>query len=276
MGVQFALRHRWLGFDPDGALLFDGREPLRPEATLLALGGASWPRLGSDAAWVPALAARGVAIRPFTPANAGLRIRWTEHFREKFAGAPLKAVALHWHSAASRGDGIITAYGMEGGLVYPLSSALHRATAAGPAAITLDLRPDRTEAEIADKLRQIRPRDSLSNGLKRTLALAPVAITLLREAARDLPRDPAALAHLIKHLPLQVEGTEGLARAISAAGGLAWEEIDGRFMLKRLNSVFVAGEMLDWEAPTGGYLLQATMATGVAAGQGMLDWLRRG
>jgi hypothetical protein len=277
MGVTFRLRHRWLGFTADGALLFEGEAPVQAEAVILALGGASWPRLGSDGGWADMLAAKGIRIAPFTPANVGMRIGWTDLFREKFAGTPLKSVSVRWQDAVSRGDGIISTYGLEGGVVYPLSSAIHRATAAGtPATVMLDLRPDMTEAGVTERLRQLRPRDSLSTGLKRSLSLAPVAISLLREISRDLPRDPAPLARLIKHLPLTVTGTEGLARAISSAGGVDWAELDDRFMLKRLPGIFLAGEMLDWEAPTGGYLLQACFATGFAAGQGMLDWKRTG
>ena len=273
LGVTFRLRQRWLGFSDDGALLFQESEPVRAEGVVLALGGASWPKLGSDAAWIAALAARDIHTHPFRPANAGIRIGWSDLFREKFGGVPLKSVGLHWQDRTSRGDGIISTYGLEGGVVYPLASALHDAVAAsGPAEITVDLRPELTEATVAEKLRQMRSSDSLSTGLKRCLSLAPVATSLLREAKRDLPRDPVALAHLIKHLPLTVTGTEGLARAISSAGGIAWEELDSRFMLKRLPGVFVAGEMLDWDAPTGGYLLQACFATGFAAGQGLLDW----
>ncbi|MCB8874018.1 BaiN/RdsA family NAD(P)/FAD-dependent oxidoreductase [Acidisoma silvae] len=277
LGVSFRLRQRWLGFADDGALLFEGAEPVRADGVVLALGGASWPKLGSDGGWVSALTAKEIHIAPLRPANAGLRIGWTELFREKFAGTPLKSVAIRWQDRVSRGDGIMSTYGMEGGLVYPLTSALHDTTAtSGLAEVTIDLRPEFSEAQVADKLRQMRPSDSLSTGLKRALSLAPVAVSLLREASRDLPRDPAGLAHLIKHLPLTVTGTECLARAISSAGGITWDEIDPRFMLNRLPGVFVAGEMLDWDAPTGGYLLQASFATGFAAGQGMLDWRGQG
>lgn len=277
LGVEFRLRHHWAGFAADGALLFEGVEPVRADAVVLALGGASWPRLGSNAAWVGALADKGIRMTPFRPANAGLQIAWSDYFREKFAGTPLKSIAVRWHDQLSRGDAVISSYGLEGGAVYPFASALSEATAEGAAAtISLDLRPDMSEGQITDRLRQIRPRDSLSNGLKRTLSLAPAAIALLREVRRDLPRDAAPLAALIKQLPLAVTGTEGLARAISSAGGVAWGEIDDRMMLARLPGVFVAGEMLDWDAPTGGYLLQASFATGFAAGQGVLDWQRMG
>lgn len=274
LGVTLRLRHTWQGFAPDGALLFEDAPPVQAEAVLLALGGASWPRLGADGAWVPALESLGAQVTPFTPANVGLRIGWTALFREKFAGEPLKSVSLRWQDQLSRGDGIISTYGLEGGLVYPLSAAIHQAGGVQP--ITLDLRPDMSASAIAARLRDLRPRDSLSTGLRRTLALAPVAIGLLREVSRELPRDPAALAALIKAVPLNVTGTEGLARAISSAGGVSWDALDARFMLKHRPGLFLAGEMLDWEAPTGGYLLQACFATGFAAAQGMLDWTRRG
>lgn len=276
-GVEFRLRTRWLDFAPDGALRFDTHPPVQAQATVLALGGASWPKLGSDAAWLAPLTAQGLAITALRPANAGLRIGWSEHLRAAHAGTPLKSVVVQWQDRSSRGDGIISTYGLEGGVVYPLASAIGAATQGGDAAtITLDLRPEMSEADITLRLRQLRPRDSLSTGLKRRLALSPAAIALLREARRDLPRDPALLARLIKHLPLTVTGTEGLERAISSAGGVSWAELDDRFMVKRRPGLFLAGEMLDWDAPTGGYLLQASFATGFAAAQGLLDWQRRG
>jgi uncharacterized flavoprotein (TIGR03862 family) len=278
LGVRFALRHRWQGFDGDAlGLSFEGAEPVVADGVVLALGGASWPRLGSDGGWAAVLAAQGVAISPFQPANCGFTIGWTARFRERFAGTALKSIALQFHGMSARGDGMVTAYGIEGGAVYALSHAIRDAiTQDGEAAVTVDLRPDLPEAALADRLRALRPRDSLSNGLRRTVSLAPVAINLLREADRDLSRNPGALAALIKAVPLRLTGCQGLDRAISTAGGVTWDEVDARFMLRRLPGVFVAGEMLDWEAPTGGYLLQACMATGFAAGHGMLDWLRAG
>jgi uncharacterized flavoprotein (TIGR03862 family) len=268
-GVRFDLRRRWHGFADDGALLFDGMAPVPVDGVVLALGGASWPRLGSDGGWTAILAAKGVDVAPLKPANSGVMIGWTEIFRERFAGTPLKSVAIRALGRVSRGDAVISAYGLEGGAIYGLSSALRDA---GPSTITVDLRPDLSEAAVAEKLRMLRPRDSLSNGLRRTLSLAPVAMNMLREGQFDLPRDPVTLAALIKALPLRVTGVQGLDRAISSAGGIAWDEVDDRFMLRRLPGVFAAGEMLDWEAPTGGYLLQACMATGAAAARGLLDW----
>jgi uncharacterized flavoprotein (TIGR03862 family) len=275
-GVRFAFHHRWQGFGPGTqTLLFEGLPSVAAEGVVLALGGASWPRLGSDGGWAPHLAERGVILAPFAPANCGFTVDWTEMLRQRFAGTPLKSVALQWRGLVSRGDAMVTAYGIEGGAVYTLSAALRDAIAAhGEAQITLDLRPDLPEAALAGKLRALRPRDSLSTGLRRTLSLAPVAINLLREAASPPPRDAAALAALIKAVPLRLTGSQGLDRAISSAGGVTWDEVDDRFMLRRLPSVFLAGEMLDWEAPTGGYLLQACMATGSAAGHGMLEWLK--
>jgi uncharacterized flavoprotein (TIGR03862 family) len=273
LGVQFAFRHRWQGFGADPHwLLFAGSAPIHAESVVLALGGASWPRLGSDGGWTPHLAQRGIAMAPFKPANCGLTIGWTDIFKQRFAGTPLKAVALRGEGQVSRGDAMITGYGIEGGAVYALSGVVRDAIAVrGEAMLTLDLRPDLTEAALVAKLRTLRPRDSLSNGLRRTLSLAPVATNILREAGPAPSRDPASLAALIKAVPLRVTGCQGLDRAISSAGGVAWDEVDNRFMLRRMPGVFVAGEMLDWEAPTGGYLLQGCMATGAAAGHGMLE-----
>jgi uncharacterized flavoprotein (TIGR03862 family) len=276
LGVGFAFHHRWPGFGTETQrLLFAGTAPIEAEGVVLALGGASWPRLGSDGGWASALAERGVALARFAPANCGFTIGWTDLFRQRFAGTPLKSVALRWQGRISRGDAMVTDYGIEGGAVYTLSSALRDAiTAHGEAQVALDLRPDLPESALAERLRALRPRDSLSNGLRRTLSLAPVAINLLRETGSAPPRDPVTLATLIKAVPLRLTGCQGLDRAISSAGGVLWDEVDDRFMLRRLPGVFVAGEMLDWEAPTGGYLLQACMATGAAAGHGMLDWLK--
>jgi uncharacterized flavoprotein (TIGR03862 family) len=277
LGVRFAFRQCWQGFGAETrTLLFRGSAPVAAEGVVLALGGASWPRLGSDGGWAPILAERGVALAPFAPANCGFTIGWTEIFRQRFAGTPLKSVALRWGGLVSRGDAVVTGYGIEGGAVYALSSALRdEIKARGEARVMLDLRPDLPEPVLSGKLRALRPRDSLANGLRRTLSLAPVAINILREAgAPPPPRDASVLAALIKAVPLRLTGCQGLDRAISSAGGVAWDEVDDRFMLRRLPGVFVAGEMLDWEAPTGGYLLQACMATGAAAGHGVLEWLQ--
>jgi len=267
-GVSLNPRHAWTGWDGDGALAFDrpGGTPLRitPDATLLALGGASWPRLGSDGGWAPVLAARGVALAPFAPANSGLLIPWTPHLRERFAGTPLKRIAVTFGGRTVRGEALITAAGLEGGAVYALAAAVRDTVAArGEAAITLDLRPDLAPEEVARRLAAPRRGQSLSNHLRRHLALAPAAVAILREG-------PAPPETAIKALPLRVTGVAGLDRAISTAGGLRWEELDDDLALRRLPAVHAAGEMLDWEAPTGGHLLTACLATGRAAGRGVL------
>ena len=280
LGVTVRPRHEWTGWDAAGALAGTaGGVPwrLRPRATILALGGASWPRLGSTGGWAPILAARGVALAPFQPANCGLDVAWTPHLRTRFAGMALKGVALSAAGHTARGEATVTSYGLEGGAVYAIAAAVRDALAAGPVALSLDLRPDLTADALARKLGRPQGRQSLSSHLKRTLNLAPVAIALLHEVqGRSLPNDPAALAACIKAVPLTVTGTQGLARAISTAGGIARPAVDRHLMLRALPGVFVAGEMLDWEAPTGGYLLQATFATAVAAANGALAWLARG
>ena len=244
---------------------------MRPRATLLALGGASWPRLGSDGAWTELLAAKGVAVAPLRPANAGFSVAWSPLMRERFAGEPLKRIALGFAGRRIMGEAMIDADGIEGGAIYALSGPLREAIARdGHAVLVVDLRPDVTEADLASRLARRRKGETLSNHLRKATGLAPVAAAVLREiAGGPLPEEAAALAGLIKAAPLRLTGTAPLARAISSAGGLRAEELDGDFMLKRLPGVFVAGEMLDWEAPTGGYLLQACFATGAAAAEGI-------
>jgi uncharacterized flavoprotein (TIGR03862 family) len=273
LGVRIATRHLWQGWDEAGGLRFagpDGPVAVTPGATVLALGGASWARLGSDGAWAGALAAAGVPLAPFRPANCGVRVAWSAPFRERFAGTPLKNVALDLDGRRARGDAVIAAYGLEGGAVYALSSALRdRVAAAGQARLRIDLRPDMSEAELRRRLGQPRGGQSLSNHLRRALALAPVAVNLLREAG-PLPADAAGLAALIKAVPLDLVGTAPLDRAISSAGGVERGGLDGDLMLAARPGVYVAGEMLDWEAPTGGYLLQASFATGAWVGRALL------
>jgi uncharacterized flavoprotein (TIGR03862 family) len=274
-GVTLRARRRWLGWNEDGALAFEGpegRETARPDATLLALGGASWPGLGSDGAWAPVLAGTGAAVAPFRPANSGFLIGWSEPFRTRFAGIPLKAVALTFKGETVRGEVMIAAYGLEGGVVYALSSRLRQAIEAGGGAqLSLDLRPDLSAEQIAARLAKAPKGASLANTLRKALALTPSAANLLREAhGKALPSDPLALAAAIKALPLRLTGAAPLARAISTAGGLSFSSLDEGLMLRGRRNVFAAGEMLDWEAPTGGYLLQATLATGAAAARAML------
>ena len=267
-GVRLLPRHAWAGWDEAGALLFErpGEAPLRlsPDATLLAMGGASWPRLGSDGGWACHLAGRGVALAPFAPANGGILLDWSAHLRDRFAGTPLKRIALSFGGRTVRGEAVLTSRGLEGGSVYALFAAIRDAVAAGaPAVVTLDLRPDMPAKEVARRVAAPRRGQSLSNHLRRQLALPPAVIALLREGE-------GAPEASIKALRLRVTGVAGLDRAISSAGGIRLEELDEDYGLRRLPGVFAAGEMLDWEAPTGGYLLTACFATGRAAARGML------
>jgi uncharacterized flavoprotein (TIGR03862 family) len=278
-GVRLASRRTWLGWDADGRLVFrlpDGsQETAAPDATVLALGGASWPRLGADGGWVGLLVAKGIAVAPLRPANCGFAVDWTEGFRARFAGQPLKNIALTWEGRSVRGEAVVTDYGIEGGAIYALSAALRDAIEArGPIDLRVDLRPDMTQADLVARLARARQRETLANVLRKAANLSPVAINLLREAIGPaLPRDPGTLAALVKSVPLTLRAPQPLARAISTAGGIALDELDAHFMLRALPGVFAAGEMLDWEAPTGGYLLQACFATGRAAAEGALRWL---
>ncbi len=276
LGVRIRTRHRLTALNealhfetPDGALA------VRPRATLLALGGASWPRLGSDGRWVPLLEGLGVAVAPLRPANAGFAVAWSDLFRERFAGAPLKRVALTCAGTTVRGEAVITQSGLEGGAIYALSRLVREAIAARSSArLVVDLRPDLTRDALARRLSGARPGDSAATRLRKAAGLSPVAAGLLREAAgAALPADPGALAGLIKGAPLTLTASAPIERAISTAGGVRLEALDGRSMLRARPGLFLAGEMLDWEAPTGGYLLQGAFAGGRAAAAGMLDWL---
>jgi uncharacterized flavoprotein (TIGR03862 family) len=277
MGVAFRMRHGWLGWGADGRLAFmspDGPVRVRPDATVLALGGASWPRLGADGTWVDALRQAGVAVAPLVPANCGFLAGWSEMFRDRHAGEPLKRVALAFSGLSVRGEVVVTRSGLEGGAVYALSAPLRDAIAAdGEAFLHIDLRPELATEELAARLVAPRGKQSLSTFLRRSVKLSPAAIGLLRETAPLAGTSPAALAALIKAVPVRLIGTAGLERAISSGGGIRFDELDESFMLRKKPGVFVAGEMLDWEAPTGGYLLQATFSTGVAAGRGAAQWL---
>ncbi len=282
MGVRLALRHRWSGWDEQGRLLFqtpDGPHVIESHATVLALGGASWPRLGSDGAWTEILAARDVKISPLRPANSGFTVAWSDVFRDRFEGQPLKGVALTFGKQSVRGEAIVTRTGIEGGAVYALSAELREAVlGVGQATLMIELRPDLAAGDLTTRLSGKRGKQSLSNFLRKAAQLSPVGIGLMQEAAIASGRplaslSPVDLAHLINAVPIQLTGVAPIYRAISTAGGIAFDELDEHFMLHRLPGTFVAGEMLDWEAPTGGYLLQASFATGVAAGQGALKWL---
>ncbi len=279
-GVEFRSRHRWTGWTDDGLLRFEtpaGQERLPAAVVVLALGGASWPRLGSDGGWVPLLAARGVRVAPLAPANCGFDARWGEGFSARFAGHPLRTVAMSPDAAAdpsdrrwTRGEAVVTRTGIEGGLVYALTPALREAIAArGEATVLVDLLPDREEAAIAELLARPAGGKSLANRLRARLRLDGVKAGLLREGAQpeDL-RDPVRLAARIKAVPVVLTAPRPIDEAISTAGGVSLQELDDRLMLRKLPGVFCAGEMLDWEAPTGGYLLTACFASGHVAGVG--------
>jgi uncharacterized flavoprotein (TIGR03862 family) len=279
-GVNFAMRHRWAGWDENGHLAFEtseGRRAVAARATALALGGASWPRLGSDGAWAKLLAARGVAISPLRPANCGFSVAWSDHFRGRFEGQPLKNVAFGFGARTERGEAIITKSGIEGGAIYALSADLREGILkSGEAILHIALRPDLDHAALVARLSTPRGKQSVSNFLRKTLQLSPLAIALLQEASGGSAAKLSAenLAALLNAVPIKLSGIAPIARAISTAGGICFDEFDADFMLRRMPGVFAAGEMLDWEAPTGGYLLQASFATGAAAGEGALKWLK--
>ena len=261
-GVELRTRWRWAGFE-DAGFAFDtphGRQVLHPAVTILALGGASWPRLGSDAAWVPWLAARGVAIAPFRPANMGFTVDWSDHMARHF-GAPVKGVALVAGGQRERGEFVLSARGIEGGGVYAVSRAVREG-----AALTLDLAPDRSLSEVTGRLAKGSGKETMANWLRKALKLDPVKIALLQEWGRPLPKGDR-LARLVKALPVRHGGPRPIAEAISSAGGIAREAQTEALELRALPGVFAAGEMLDWEAPTGGYLLTACLATGLLAGR---------
>ena len=278
-GVVFHYRHRWQGFAPTGAPLFrtDTGELLEfpAKGLLLALGGASWPQTGSDGGWAPFLTARDIHLEPFRPANCGVEVAWSEHFRTRFSGKPLKNLLLRCGDRQATGDVIITAYGLEGGPVYALSSVIRDLLEKGsPVSLFLDLKRDLPLEHIRGKLAQPRGKESLANFLRKTIHLTGPAYSLLREiCSPEELGNPAPLAEQITNLPVPIRRTRPLAEAISSAGGVAFPEVTADLMLRKLPGVFVAGEMLDWEAPTGGYLLQGAFSTGYRAAQGLLTWL---
>ncbi len=280
LGVRLQLQHDWTGWAADGALSFAtpaGPVTVQADASVLALGGASWAKLGSDGSWAATLADKGIEVAPFQPANMGFTVGWSDYFRAKFAGHALKPLALRFADQAVVGEAMISVSGIEGGAVYALSRPLRDALlAGGEVIVNLDLNPALSVENLTRRLQQPRQARSLSNVLRREAGLSPLAIALLREAADGA--DPAGmsaveLATRIKSVPLRLTGIAPLDRAISTAGGIKRTELDDHLMLRRLPGTFVAGEMLDWEAPTGGYLLQACFATGVAAAQGVITWL---
>ncbi|MCL3859637.1 TIGR03862 family flavoprotein [Actinotalea sp. K2] len=283
LGVRLERRQRWTGWTEDGTgLCFTAADGTTAEATadvtVFALGGASWPRLGSDGGWVGPFTDRGVRVTPLRAANVGVRVGWTPLFADRFEGAPLKQVGLTVQGSGHgvRGDAMVTRTGLEGGPVYAIGAAIRDALDAdGSCVLEVDLRPDLGVDQLAERLERRRPKDSGSTWLRRT-GLDPTAIGLLREAGGGaLPGDAGQMAALVKATPVVVSATMPIDRAISTAGGIAWSEVDASLMLRSLPGTFVAGEMLDWEAPTGGYLLQASFSTGVAAAQGALDRLGR-
>jgi uncharacterized flavoprotein (TIGR03862 family) len=282
-GVRMHTRHRWLGWHEDGRLRLQHAAQeihLKPQATVLALGGGSWPQLGSDGAWVPWLRARGIAVAPLESANCGFNIDWTPHMRDKFAGTPLKSIAMrvtdvHGHTEARRGEMVISGYGVEGSLVYAFSQSLRELIHAhGHARFSLDLLPDRETDAVLAQVRHPRGSRSWSSHLQSRLGLSGAKTALLYEVlGKSDWSDPARVAACLKDLPLSATSTRPLAEAISSAGGVSFNALSAPLMLRELPGVFVAGEMLDWEAPTGGYLLNACLATGRWAGQGAADWL---
>ncbi len=284
-GLRIHVRHRWIGWRDDGALRFAtpaGEAAHRADALVLALGGASWSRLGSDGAWVPLLEARGTGVSPLRPANCGFEVAWSEHFRARHAGKPVKSLRAivvdarnieHW----AQGEAVITAYGIEGGLVYALSSTLRDTLeTTGSATLQLDLAPARSEERLAAALAKPRGSQSLANHLRARAGVEGVKAGLLREVLpADALSNASRVARTIKRLPIRVLAPRPIDEAISTAGGVPFEALDERLMLRAQPGVFVAGEMLDWEAPTGGYLLTGCFASGKAAGEGAAAWVHR-
>lgn len=284
-GVHFHVQHRWLGWNDDQTLRFataQGEHHVRAQAVILALGGGSWPQLGSDGAWQPWLAARNVDVAPLQPSNCGFDIGWSDHLASRHAGSPLKPVVAHWRDTAGveharQGECVITATGIEGSLIYALSAHLRDTIARhGHATLELDLAPDRTLERLEQELAKPRGSRSLSEHLRRHTGLTGVKAALLHEVlSKPQWHDSKALAQAIKRLPLRLNRPRPLAEAISSAGGIRLEALDDGLMLNALPGVFAAGEMLDWEAPTGGYLLTACFASGRRAGLAAADWLKR-
>ena len=284
-GVRFHVLHRWRGFGEDGALVFDtpdGERRHTAGATVLAMGGGSWPELGSDGAWVAPLAEAGVQVAPLQPANCGFDVGWSEFFAQRFAGAPLKPVRMALapdagEPAWKQGECVATATGLEGSLVYALSADLRERIARdGEAVLLVDLAPGRDQARLTREIGEPRNGRSLSEHLRRRLGIEGVKAALLREVL-DKPAmdDPARLAAAIKALPVRLLSPRPLAEAISSAGGVTLDQLDEHLMVRERPGLFVAGEMLDWEAPTGGYLLTASFASGRVAGLGAAAWLSR-
>ncbi len=282
-GVSFHMRHQWQGWD-DGMLRFqtpEGEKNLRADAVVLALGGGSWARLGSTGAWVPLLAQRGIPIEPLQPSNCGFEVAWSEFFQDRFAGQPLKSVqALFTDSAGfvfcEPGELVVTANGVEGSLIYKMSARLREQIAStGSALIYLDLAPGKDRQYLIDRISDPRGKHSMANHLRKRIGIDGVKAGLLREVLmKEDFDDPVRLAEAIKALPVKLVAARPIDEAISSAGGVSFEALDERLMIRAIPGVFCAGEMLDWEAPTGGYLLTACFASGRVAGSGVLAWLQ--
>jgi uncharacterized flavoprotein (TIGR03862 family) len=277
-GATLHTRHRWQGWGSAGALMFEtpnGPVEVNADATVLALGGASWPRLGSDGLWQSWLASRGVEMAPFLPSNVGFDVAWSTHFLERFEGTPLKGVGLRAAGESARGDVVITANGIEGGAVYELSAILRDAIARdGTTKLSFDLLPDRSESQIRERLERPRGKRSRANHLRQSVGLTGAKAALLREGrGTEGHADAARLSALVKAYPLELQAPRPVAEAISSAGGVRHEAVTPDYMIKTMPGVFCAGEMLDWEVRTGGYLLTACFATGRAAGAGAALWL---
>ncbi|MEQ9316249.1 MAG: TIGR03862 family flavoprotein [Henriciella sp.] len=271
-GAQVETRHRWAGWSDDGALMFEtpsGPREVEADATILALGGGSWARLGSDGAWMEILRRRGVELEPFEPSNCGFTVNWSKRMLASCEGKPLKSVRLRAGHERVQGDVVITHTGLESGALYPLSADLRKALAAtGEADLHIDLVPDVGAATLAARLASANPKDSATNRLRKAARLDPVKIALINEVTKGSPPKQAdALAGLIKHLPLTLTGTAPLDDAISTAGGVSWNALDENLMLKAIPGTYCAGEMVAWDAPTGGYLLTACLAMGRWAGR---------
>jgi hypothetical protein len=283
-GVSFHMRHRWLGWDEHNVLRFatpDAEKLIQADTVILALGGGSWAHLGSDGLWIPLLAQRGVSVAPLKPANCGFNSNWSEHFSTRFSGEPIKTVALSYTDIAGiehrkQGEIMITSNGIEGGLVYALSAGLRdRIADNGNVQIYLDLLPDKDEQQVINEIAHPRGSRSMSSHLQSRLGIKGVKAGLLRELIdAETYANPKRLGAAIKHLPLTLIAPRALNEAISSAGGLVFETLDEQLMIRNLPGVFCAGEMLDWEAPTGGYLLTACFASGKTAGLGALNWLK--
>jgi len=282
-GVRFHVRHQWLGFVQDQRLLFttpQGEVSVRANATVLAMGGGSWSRLGSTGAWVSILQQAGILVSPLLPSNCGFDVGWSAHLRERFAGSPVKSVRLSFtddngNVTSRQGDFVITRYGIEGSLVYAFSSAVRdQIMQQGSASLSLDLLPAYSITQLTDRLAQSRGKRSLSEHLRKVVGISGVKVALLYELLpKSILADSQQLAKAIKALPILCQRARPIDEAISTAGGVAFTELDADLMLSKRHGVFCAGEMLDWDAPTGGYLLTACFASGYVAGQGVLEWL---